>query len=399
MTQPAATGLMAPPPDPSTFPAVNHDVGGIDQSNWDRPEYRHWTFWNMEKIPLRLVELPRGTGPVAPLVPAPRDLSAVRVPLFGRHMTIDEWCEAFTNNGLIVVRGQEVLYESYGYGMTMEDRHTIMSITKTTVGAIIGPLVVAGRIRLDAKVREYIPEIGSAYAEATIQDTLDMNVTNHYSEDYGDPDADVNAQQRAYDWYPDPDNLWPGGNRQYLVTLTGANLAGTGETQYKSANSDVLQWAIENVTGRNFNDLVADLWRGIGAGSSAFWTVDRTGRGVASGGMVTTLRDLARYGQLWANRGVARSGERLIPAVWIEQTLDAGRGTRYVYDGFRYHNQVVTNGRVVLHGGWAGQFLWADSHSGLVIAFMSGYRNPSGSDAELMTARRMLCEAISAAVS
>lgn len=399
MTQPAAGGLMAPPPDPSTFPPVDQDVSAVRQSNWDHPQFRHWAFWNMEKIPLRMVEFPRGTGPVAALRPAHRDLGGVRIPLYGRQMALDEWREAFTNNGIIVVRGDEIIHESYGFGMSMENRHTIMSITKTTVCAVIGDLVLAGKIRLDAKVREYVPEIGSAYADATIQDTLDMNVTNDYSEEYADPDADVYAQQSAYDWYPDPENRWPGGNRQYLATLTSSDIAGTGETQYKSANTDVLQWAIENVTGRNFNDLVADLWSRLGAGSSAFWTVDRTGHGVASGGFVMTLRDLARYGQLWANGGVARSGERLIPAAWIEQTMDTSRGTTYYYDGFRYHNQIVTNGRVLLHGGWAGQLMWADTQTGLVVAFMSGYRNPAGSDGELMTARRALCEAITAAVS
>ncbi len=404
MTQPTTpsglSGLMSPAPDPATFPSLNTDHDSINLANWDDAENRHWSFWNMEKVGLKLVENGRGTVPVAALRPAPRDLSGVRVNLFGRRMSIDEWRDAVNSHGLIVVRGDEVLHEVYGNGMSMEDRHSIQSITKTTVCALIGALVVEGRIRLDARVGEYIPEIGSAYAAATVQDTLDMNVTNDFTEDYADPNATVWQSAPSSDWKPDPDNRWPGATRQFLASLTGADLRGSGETQYKSANTDVLQWAIENVTGRNYNDLVRErLWGRLGAGSSAFMTIDRTGRAMASGGLAITLRDLARYGQLWANRGVTRAGERLIPEAWVAQTMDASRGTRYVYEGFKYHNQIVTNGRVLFHGGWAGQFMWCDTATGLVIAFMSGYRNPAGTDEALMNARRELCEAITAAVT
>ncbi len=140
MTQPttAASGLMAPAPDPATFPDLNHNHASIGLSNWDDAENRHWSFWNMDRVGLQLVEYGRGSVPVAPLHSAPRDLGGVRVNLFGREMTIGEWREAVTSHGFIVVRGDEILHEAYGNGMSMEDRHSIQSITKTTVCALIG---------------------------------------------------------------------------------------------------------------------------------------------------------------------------------------------------------------------------------------------------------------------
>ena len=36
-------------------------------------------------------------------------------------------------------------------------------------------------------ISSYLPNIGSGYASATIQEVLDMNLINSYSEDYNDP--------------------------------------------------------------------------------------------------------------------------------------------------------------------------------------------------------------------
>ena len=40
---------------------------------------------------------------------------------------------------------------------------------------------------LNKKISDYLPDIGSGYASATVQDVLDMNIENSYSEDYNDP--------------------------------------------------------------------------------------------------------------------------------------------------------------------------------------------------------------------
>ena len=53
-----------------------------------------------------------------------------------------------------------------------------MSISKTMTHLIVGRCVEDGLIDLAAKVRDYLPGIGSGYAEATIQNVLDMNVVN-----------------------------------------------------------------------------------------------------------------------------------------------------------------------------------------------------------------------------
>ena len=51
---------------------------------------------------------------------------------------------------------------------------------------IFGRLLAAGLVDLSHTVGRYIPDIGSGYASATLQQVLDMDVTNNFVEGYSD---------------------------------------------------------------------------------------------------------------------------------------------------------------------------------------------------------------------
>ena len=59
----------------------------------------------------------------------------------------------------------------------------------------------------------------------------------------------------------------------------------------------------------------------MGAEHDAFVAVDRAYMPVVTGGMNSTLRDAARFGMMIRDRGVF-GGEQLIPASWVDATLD-----------------------------------------------------------------------------
>jgi CubicO group peptidase (beta-lactamase class C family) len=58
----------------------------------------------------------------------------------------------------------------------------------------------------------------------------------------------------------------------------------------------------------------------MGAEFDAEITVDAHGNPMADGGICVTLRDLARFGQLYLQRGVA-DGRVVVPAAWIDDTI------------------------------------------------------------------------------
>ena len=88
---------------------------------------------------------------------------------------------------LLVGKDQEILFEKYASDFTEKTPQTIMSITKMFVNIFIGELLEKKLIDLNKKISHYLPNIGSGYASATVQDVLDMNIVNSYSEDYTDP--------------------------------------------------------------------------------------------------------------------------------------------------------------------------------------------------------------------
>ena len=103
---------------------------------------------------------------------------------------------------LLVGKDQDILCEKYADDFNKNTPQTIMSITKMFINLFIGELVEKKIIELNKKVSEYLPNIGSGYASATIQDVLDMNIQNAYSEDYTDPYTSSFLHEPVCGWRP-----------------------------------------------------------------------------------------------------------------------------------------------------------------------------------------------------
>jgi Beta-lactamase len=97
-----------------------------------------------------------------------------------------------------------------------------------------------------------------------------------------------------------------------------------GRFHYVSPNTDLLGWIMERATGQRYADLVSDLlWKPMGAGRSAYITVDRFGAPRCAGGFCATARDLARLGLLIADGG-RYAGKQIIPSWWFDDIVERG---------------------------------------------------------------------------
>ena len=91
----------------------------------------------------------------------------------------------------------------------------------------------------------------------------------------------------------------PSTRSAYFATLTNDGAHG-GPFRYRSVLTDVLGWVVEKAGGARLHDLIArELWAPMGAEFDAEITVDAHGNAMADGGMCATLRDLARFGDLY----------------------------------------------------------------------------------------------------
>jgi CubicO group peptidase (beta-lactamase class C family) len=285
-------------------------------------------------------------------------------------------------SGMVVVRGGDVLFESYARDFGPDQPHSVQSITKTTMNLVIGHLVERGMIDLGRPVSHYLPDIGSGYAAATVQDVLDMNVANDYSEDYRDPMASVFLHEAAMGWrLPGPDGLEL-TSREYVRGIKSADVVNrTGLVQYKSANTDVIGEVAERVSGRALRDMLIDIVEAAGLEGTFHIGTDRAGTPIVNGGACVTARDLARYALLFVRGGRGVAGQEVGSRAFIEATRTR-KGVPYAAprDWQRYSNHAVTDGQCLGHGGYGGQYMLANPDTGVVVVFFSVLENADAHD-------------------
>jgi CubicO group peptidase (beta-lactamase class C family) len=358
-----------------TIPNPELMVTEDNKAYWNLPDNRRWGFHNLHRVyrygaTIRSPEVLRLTKRIdSRITDMPEVQRLTSLPCF---------------SGMVVVRGQNILYEAYAPDFGPTRPHSIQSITKTMMNLVMGGLVEEGLIDLNRSVSEYLSEIGSGYAGASVQQVLDMNVSNDFTEDYHDPHSTVYQMESSIGWRLPKSGDETNPLHQFLCKITGNTAVNsTGHTLYKSTNTDVLGWIAERVTGRRLLDLLIPIVEAAGIEGTFHISTDVEGVPLVDGGVCLTARDLARYGLLFVRRGQGVNDTRVGSADFIEKTRHAA-GTQMPppREWLRYSNQTNTDGRWLGHGGYGGQYMLADLDSGVVVAFFSVLENRDAYEAD-----------------
>ena len=290
---------------------------------------------------------------------------------------------------LLVGKDQNILYEKYAEDFSETQPQTIMSITKMFVNLFIGKLVEQKIVNLNNKISHYLPDIGSGYASATIQNVLDMNIQNSYSEDYTDPYTSSFLHEPVCGWRL-PENLNENiGQEEYLNAIKsndGKDLSNNSEfSHYKSANTDVIGILIEKVSGRSLKEWLLDAVEAAGFEDALYMGTDRYGMPWISGGGCLISRDFLRYGLLFSRRGQGVGNRQVGSPAFFDQTLK-NKGTIYMKlsdnKSLYYSNSTMKTGDWIGHSGLGGQFLAINLKTGLVASYFSVIDTKSGTDDE-----------------
>lgn len=378
--------------------------GDLTPDNWFHDGHlRTYALLNLSDV-VRNVEIQRGKGPVFMFGNArvPQLLDSVTItfdekefPKAGTPLPLREMLSWVNCQGILVVRNGKIVFEEYP-GMDPSQRHHWMSVSKSTLNMLMGKLVAEGKLDLRRKVEHYVHELkGKGYGSFTVQEIADMDAdVNMDEKNYHDPRSAFWDFGRSMGWFND-DGKWPGGNKQFLTTLTRLEKP-TGEegekVRYTSSNSQVIGWIIEKITGEPLAEYFeSSVWRHLGAVANASVTVDRHGFPFVGGGYSSTQRDLARYGTIWANKGVAPDGTRIFDEAWMKENT-SGKGPK-IRD-YRYHNQSYSKGPAITHQGHSGQMLWVNPVSGTIVVCFGSTTTPSGGNSWSRQAYVLVAEAI-----
>ena len=332
----------------------------------------------------------RRSGPVYALKPGRGSLPAT-FEYAGTTRRIDEWIDRTQTTGLVVLKDGDLVHEAYFRGNDAATTPILMSVSKSVVSFLLGVAVAEGKVEsLERSVDSYVPALkGSGYEGVRIKDVLQMSSGIHFNEDYGDYTSDIARLAIAF---------VAGSVDDFVVRLQRGRPPGTFN-QYVSADTQVIAMVLEAATGEELTDLTQSrLWARLGAEHDAHWLTDRAGEEFALGGYNATVRDMARFGQLYAEDGRNFAGEQLVPAEWVRASVtpDAphlmpGRDNPlhdwpmgYGYQWWIPENQPPTGRGDFAAIGIYGQFVYVDPVANVVIAKTSAYEdyNESGEEME-----------------
>jgi CubicO group peptidase (beta-lactamase class C family) len=319
---------------PSDTPALMAGVPPFPEqslvtlANWQDPPFNRWSFQHIREL-IPTARIARAAAP-DPLPRAERDVLGFRFSYGDRELTVAEMLEETYTDGFLVLHQGRVVAEHYFNGMAPDVPHLLMSVSKSVTSAVAGMLAGRGLLRVSAAVEEIVPELGgTSFEGATVQDLLDMRAGTRFDESYENPEADVRTYERVYLWRPDNGDPRPADALGYFATLQNDGPHG-GPFRYRSILTDVLAWVIERAAGVRLHELIArELWQPMGAEFDAEITLDGHGNPMADGGICASLRDLARFGQLYLD-----GGRGIVPKDWIEDTIrGAPDGARAFAEG------------------------------------------------------------------
>jgi CubicO group peptidase (beta-lactamase class C family) len=369
------------------FPPPTDRRVALDQVYTD-PARTQWFMQHVREVQ-RTADVSARGRPVVELLDAPDDLEGVEVTDIGAEAggtattcSLTELLAATDTDGVLVMRDGQVLCERYFGSMQPYTTHLWHSITKSLASCVVGNLVDRGLIDLGRPITDYVPELsGSAYRQATLRHLLDMTVGIRYVEDHEDFDSEDSRVDRLCGLKPRRAVDEPGSVYDY-ATGTVTDGAHGQVLHYASLNTDVLGWVVERATGVAIPETIGrEVWGELGAEHDAYIALDGAGSAQLDGGFCSSLRDLARFGQMLVQNG-AYNGQQVVPQWWLDDAKQKGDKAAFAasedpdmlpHGSYRSCFWIAEPaGRVVMLGvGMYGQMLYVDTDAGVVVAKFS----------------------------
>jgi CubicO group peptidase (beta-lactamase class C family) len=224
--------------------------------------------------------------------------------------------------GVLVVYRGRIIAERYAPGFDAHTQYRTWSTAKSITNALVGILVGAGRLEVDAPAP--IPEWqtpGDPRGQITVADLLHMS----------------SGLESNGAWTPEA--YW--GGIDTAAAAAQSRLEAEPGTRWKYSNYDTLLLvrSMREIIGEGTAYLTFPyraLLNKIGMRDTIL-EVDPHGNFILSSQVYTTARDLARFGLLYLGDGVW-NGERILPEGWVEYSATPAAATLTLPEDHRaYH--------------------------------------------------------------
>ncbi len=205
-----------------------------------------------------------------------------------------------TMHSVVVVRHGKVIAEAWWQPQSPETRHVLWSLSKSFCSTAVGLAIAEGKLGLDDEVLKFFPEQAPAQPsknlrEMRVRDLLCMS-TGHETEPKMAPDGDW---VKLFLAHPVPHK--PGTHFKY----------NTPATYMQSA-------IVQKVTGQTvFDYLKPRLFEPLGI-EKPRWDTSPQGISLGGYGLFVRTEDIAKFGQLYLQKGQWQ-GQQLLTSAWVTQ--------------------------------------------------------------------------------
>jgi hypothetical protein len=315
----------------------------------------------------------------------------------GREHTVGaSLLDTFTD-GIVVMHKGRVVFERYFGALTAERPHACFSITKSYVGTLAAAFVHERALDSSKLIPHYLPELGgTAWDDASLRQVMDMECGLDFSEDYDQVGSGVRRYMQSAGLRPRPAGSTSADSiADFLKSVRKCGEHGT-EHAYKTVNTEVLAWVMSRVTGLSLSELLhARFWEPLACEEDGYLVVDAAGMEMAGGGLNTTVRDLARFGELMRCEGAWRGMQVIPPSVTgeIQRGGDRQRFARAGYKtspGYSYksmwyttHNELGAFEARGIHG----QRLYIAPRAEMVVARLASHPLAAANGVDLISPR------------
>ncbi|MBX2999386.1 MAG: serine hydrolase [Caldilineaceae bacterium] len=211
-------------------------------------------------------------------------------------------------HSFMLLRHGAVIAEGWWSPYAPQYPHVLFSLSKSFASTAVGLAVAEGRLSVDDRVIDFFldetpAEISDNLAAMRIHHLLSMN-TGHAEDVTG--------------------ALWERKDGNWAAAFLAQPVAHQPGTYfvYNSAATYMLSAIVQKLTGQTLIEyLTPRLFRPLGI-ENPFWESCPRGINVGGWGLNITTEDIARFGQLYLQRGEWH-GQQLVPAAWVDEATSA----------------------------------------------------------------------------
>lgn len=237
--------------------------------------------------------------------------------------------DEYDTEGTVIIRNGYIVAEAYVGSFTRNTRHESYSVAKSFTSALIGIAMQKGFIKnIDDPIHPHFPELKNLPEDdpkkrITIRHIVTLTTGLDWKEDWD-----------GLFWFINNDAVYmhlSGKSFEYVLSKKSKHEPGK-VFRYSTGDPSFISGIIEHVTSGSsaYQFALENLFKPIGI-QGVKWKSDKNGHTKTYAGLQATVREYAKFGYLYLNKGKWEN-RQIIPKKWvIESTKPQGSTEWYGY--------------------------------------------------------------------